>query len=325
MTVPMNLLCQSPVSAGMTPAQAVRNTVDLAKRADALDYHRFWVAEHHSDQALASASPEVMIAHLASVTQRLRIGAGGVLLPYYRPLKVAEQFNLLAALFPDRIDLGLGRSGGSEGHAPQALGMRPPSFDDVDELLSWLGTGTAKRPYADTTASPRIDSPAQPWVLGTSPASARYAGERGLPYAFGGFLDPRGMVPALTAYHQHFRPGPFGDRPRVNLAWYVQAAETEAEAQALTRSSEHWFVETLLRGKNPPFPDPASLGSATYSPMEQMAIAMRRQFALVGTADQVRSGIEQLVAQTHADEITLVTIPFEHEARVRSYELIAKA
>jgi luciferase family oxidoreductase group 1 len=324
MNVPLNILCQSPVSEGMTPADAVHHTVALAKEADTLGYHRFWVAEHHSDQALASASPEVMITHLAGQTRNLRIGSGGVLLPYYQPMKVAEQFNLLATLFPGRIDLGIGRGGGAEGHAPQALGLRPPRFEDVDELLSWLGPGSADRPYADTFASPRGEATAEPWVLGTSTSSATYAGERGLPYAFGGFLDPRGMVPALMAYHQAFRPSRWLDRPRVNLAWYVQAAETEAEAHALTRSSEHWFIETLLRGKNPLFPDPARI-DARYGPMEQMALAMRRQFALVGTADQVLSGIEDLVKQTRADEVTLVTIPFEHEARMASYRLLAEA
>lgn len=323
--VPLSILCQSPVSTGMTPADAVRHTVALARAADTWGYHRFWVAEHHSDQALASASPEVMVTHLASVTERLRIGSGGVLLPYYRPLKVAEQFNLLEALFPGRIDLGLGRSGGSEGHAPQALGMRRPSFDDVDELLAWLGPGRADRPYADTFASPRVDAPAQPWVLGTSPASARYAAARGLPYAFGGFLDPRGMMEALAAYHQDFQPGPFGDRPRVMLAWYVQVADTEAEAQHHARSSEHWFVETFLRGRNATFPDPAALATASYAPMEQMALAMRRSFALVGTATKVMEGLADLVRRTAADELMLVTIPFDPAARLRSYELLAAA
>jgi len=322
---PFNILCQSPVSEGSSPKEAIGNTVSMAREADDLGYHRFWVAEHHSDDALASASPEILIAHLASITKNLRIGSGGVLLPYYRPLKVAEQFNLLEALFPGRIDLGIGRSGGSEGHAAQALGLKAAGgFSAVDELLSWLGVGTEKRPFTDTFASPRVQSTVEPWVLGTSPASATYAGLRGLPYAFGGFLDPRGMVPALAAYHQNFRPSRWLERPRVNLAWYVQAAATEAEARALTVSSEHWFVETLLRGRNPRFPDPAGI-VAEYSPMEQMAIAMRRQFALVGTAEQVLEGLEALVRQTAADELTLVTIPFEHEARLESYRLLAHA
>ena len=321
----LSILCQSPVSDGMTPSDAVANTVDLAKQAEDLGYHRFWVAEHHSDRALASGSPEILIAHLASITSRMRIGAGGVQLPFYAPFKVAEQFNLLASLFPDRIDLGLGRSGGSEGHAPQALGMRPPAFEAVDELLTWLGEGTSGRPFTDTFASPAPATPAEPWVLGTSPASATYAGKRGLPYAFGGFLDPRGLVPALSAYHQHFQPSRWLDRPKVNLAWYVHAAETEAEAKALTRSSEHWFVETFVRGGNPTFPSPDRCDHASYNPIEQMAIAMRRQFALVGSAEQVLDGLQALARQYQVDELTLVTIPFEHEARVDSYRLLAEA
>jgi len=315
----LNVLCQSPVSEGMAPAVAIANTVDLAQRAEALGYHRFWFAEHHSDPALASASPEVMVAHVGALTQRIRLGSGGVLLPYYAPLKVAEQFRLLATLCPNRVDLGIGRSGGSEGHAAQALGPRPPTFDGVDELLGWL---RGKGPYDDTVASPVTDHLPEPWVLGTSASSARYAGVRGLPYAFGGFLDPRGMVEALTAYHQSFRPG-WRDTPYVNLAWYVQAADTEAEAKELTRASEHWFVETFLRGRTRPFPGPQTTASARYAPMEEMAIAMRRQFALVGTGEQVRAGLQKLADDYVVDELTLVTIPFEHAARVRSYELIA--
>jgi luciferase family oxidoreductase group 1 len=324
MKLTLNALCQSPISEGMSATQAVHNTVDLAKRLDGLGYHRFWLAEHHSDPSLASSSPEVMMSHIASVTQQIRVGSGGVLLPYYSPYKVAEQFNLLASLFPGRIDLGLGRSGGSEGQAPAALGVRnSDAFKALDELLSWLGEGRASRPFANTFASPPC-APAEPWVLGTSPASARYAGERGLPYAFGGFLDPRGMVPALQTYHQSFRPG-WLEKPKVNLGWYVQAAETEKEAKALTRSSEHWFVKTFLRGATEPFPSPQTTDAASYGPHEQMAIAMRQQFALVGTAEQVLGGLETLQKQYAIDEFTLVTIPYAHEARVRSYELLAKA
>lgn len=323
----LSILCQSPVSAGTPPEVAARQTVELAKLADRVGYERFWVAEHHSDVALASGAPEVMVAHLAAVTDRIRVGSGGVLMPYHSPFHVAEQFNLLAALNPGRIDLGLGRSGGSEQQAPQALGVRSSgaaTFQAVDELMSWLGEGSDKRPYPTTFASPRVSEPAEPWILGTSAASARFAAERGLPYAFGGFLDPRGMMDALGTYHQHFTPG-WGDAPRVMLAWYVQAAETEAEAHALTRSSEHWFVENLIRGRNAPFPDPATISGGDYGPMEQMAIAMRRQFAIVGTGEQVRDRLEALQTQTAADELMLVTIPFEHEARMRSYELIASA
>jgi luciferase family oxidoreductase group 1 len=324
----LGILCQSPVSEGMTPVEAVRNTVALAREAEVLGYERFWVAEHHSDVALASASPEVMVAHIASVTNRIRVGSAGVLLPFYSPFKVAEQFNLLAALFPDRVDLGVGRSGGSENHAPQALGVRAAgqaSFAAFDELLGWLGQGTASRPFADTFASPRCDAPAQPWVLGTSPVSARYAAERGLRYAFGGFLDPRGLVPALQAYHQHFTPSRWLDRPSVNLGWYVQAAATEAEAVELSSSSEHWFVETFLRGRTAVFPTIEAARSARYSPTEDMAIAMRRQYALIGTGEQVVAGLRSLQQQFMVDAFTLVTLPHDFDAKVESYRLIAEA
>jgi luciferase family oxidoreductase group 1 len=330
-SVPLNILCQSPVSVGMTPRDAVGHTVALARDAEALGYHRFWVAEHHSDAALASAAPEVLVAAIAAQTERMRIGSGGVLLPYYTPFKVAEQFNLLEALFPGRIDLGLGRSGGSERHAPQALGLDPRrmqpehAFNAIDELLSWLGPGADGRPFPDTVASPSVAQSAQPWVLGTSASSATYAGERGLPYTFGGFLDPRGLVEALGAYHRAFQPSRWLQRPRVNLAWYVQAAETEAEAQRLARSSEHWFIETFLRGGNPRFESPEAVAGATYAPMEQMAIQMRRQFALIGTGAQVMDQLMGLQQTYQLDELTLVTICFDPEARRASYRLIAEA
>jgi alkanesulfonate monooxygenase SsuD/methylene tetrahydromethanopterin reductase-like flavin-dependent oxidoreductase (luciferase family) len=162
-------------------------------------------------------------------------------------------------------------------------------------------------------------------VLGTSPASARYAADRGLPYAFGGFLDPRGMLDALAAYHQHFRPGPFGQRPRVMLAWYVQPADSEAEARHLARSTEHWFVQTFVRGGNPTFADPDQLAGERYGPMEELALAMRRQFALVGTAEHVLDGLEQLVKQTACDELMLVSIAHDPEARRHGYRLLAGA
>ncbi|MCB9671348.1 MAG: LLM class flavin-dependent oxidoreductase [Alphaproteobacteria bacterium] len=319
----LNILCQSPVSEGSTPSDAIRNTLELAQLADRTGYHRFWVAEHHSDPALASASPEILVAHLAATTRNLHIGSGGVLLPYYSPFKVAEQFRMLAALHPGRIDLGIGRSGGSEGEAPAALGIHAPdSFRAMDELLGWLA---GRRMRRETFASPDGVTPPTPWMLGTSPASARFAGERGLPYAFGGFLDPRQMGESLQTYHQTFQPSVWADRPRVNLAWYVQAAETEREARELTRSSEEWFVDCLLRGSCQPFPDPARLGEPGWSPMERMLVEMRRQLSLVGTGEQVVAGLRALKAQTAADELTLVTIPWSHEARLTSYRLIAEA
>lgn len=323
----LSILCQSPVSNGSTATAAVRETVALAKNAEAWGYHRFWCSEHHSDRALGSASPEILVAAIAAQTSTIRVGSGGVLLPYYAPLKVAEQFNLLEALFPGRIDLGLGRSGGSEGHAPQAL--RPDlaqrdAWKLVDETLSWLGSGSSKRPFADTFASPAGDSPA-PWILGTSPASARFAAERGLPYAFGGFLDPRDLMPSLQTYHQHFKSSRWLDRPYLCLGWYVQCAPTEKEAFEAALSTEHWFVQSILRGENHPFASPAEAARHDYSHPEKMALEFRRSSSLIGTAPQILTGLRSMQKSWMIDEFMLVSIAHDPAVRREGYRLIAQA
>lgn len=301
----LSILCQSPVVEGRSAAQAVHETVALARAADDLGYHRFWVAEHHSDRALASASPEVMISHLASITRRIRVGSGGVLLPYYSPLKVAEQFNLLEVLFPGRIDLGLGRAGGSEGRAPQALRSqaepRAP-FADVDELLTW-----------------------PVWILGSSPASARYAAERGLPYAFGAFLDPRHLMAALATYHQHFQPSRHLERPTVILAWFAIIGESEQDARHQAASSEAWFVDTFLRGHNRPFPAAETAMAASHGPQEQAMLMMKRQACSVGTAAQVLDQLRGLCQRFAVDEVMVVSITDDPARRLRGYALLAQA
>ncbi len=324
----LSILCQSPVVEGRSAAQAVHETVALARAADDLGYHRFWVAEHHSDRALASASPEVMISHLASITRRMRIGSGGVLLPYYAPLKVAEQFNLLEVLFPGRIDLGLGRAGGSEGRAPQALRSRAdqgPPFADVDELLTWLGPGSAQRSYPEVFATPCPARATPVWILGSSPASARYAAERGLPYVFGAFLDPRHLMAALSTYHQHFQPSRHLERPTVILAWFAVIGETEQDAQQQAASSEAWFVDTFLRGHNRPFPTAATALSASHGPQEQAMLMMKRQACSVGTAEQVLGQLRGLCQQLAVDEVMVVSITDDPARRLRGYELLARA
>ena len=328
MALTLNILCQSPVNVGRSPLDAVRETVDLAKAADELGYHRFWVAEHHSDKALASASPAVLMAHIAAQTQQIRVGSGGVLLPHHAPLKVAEDFNLLATLHPDRIDLGVGRSGGSEGRAPQALRSRVgtgKAWDLFDELLSWMGEGTQSRPFPEVFATPPTSNPAQVWALGTSAASAQFAGQRGLPYSFGAFLDPRNLMAALGAYHGAFQPSRWSDAARVNLGWYVCAADTEEEAWQRCKSSELWFVETFLRGQNKPFPTNAQAEAADYSPQEQMMIEFRRQTSIVGTGEQVIKGLTALKDQLMVDEFTLVTLTHDPAHRHDSYRCIANA
>jgi luciferase family oxidoreductase group 1 len=328
--VELSILDQSPVSADMSASDALKNTLALAKRADELGYRRYWVSEHHNDVAFAHAAPEILICRLAAATERIRIGSGGVLLSHYSPYKVAEQFNLLESLFPGRIDLGIGRAGGGEGESGQALrpwGEVGPSYwDKVGQLLAWMGRGRpAERPYPRVHARPLAESEPHYWILGTSPASARYAAQRGLSYAFGGFLDPRSMVESLAAYHQHFAPSRYLERPYTNLTWFVLAAETEVEAKALARSAEVWFVRTFVRGGVSAFPSDAEARAERLSPQEEMMVALRREFTLIGTGTQVVEGLHRLKSRLQCDELSLVTLTAEPAARLRSYELIAAA
>jgi len=326
----LSILDQSPVTAGMTPAEALSNTLDLAQRAEALGYHRYWVSEHHNDHAFAHASPEILIPRIASVTSTIRVGSGGVLLSHYSPYKVAEQFNLLQTLFPGRIDLGIGRSGGGEGQSTAALRSSGPGglshWDRVDQLLAWTGPGRPKdRQYPDVHARPLVDSEPDYWILGTSPASAKFAADRGLPYAFGGFLDARKLVESFTTYHQHFRPSRHLDAPRTNLTWFALAAETEERAFELARCAEVWFVRTFVRGGVSAFPTNEEAAAEPFAPMEQALLQMRRQAVSVGTGAQVVASLRQLKKQLMIDELSLVTLTAEHSDRVRSYELISEA
>lgn len=314
----------------MNASDALNNTLALAERAEELGYQRYWVSEHHNDLAFAHAAPEILICRLAAATQRMRIGAGGVLLSHYSPYKVAEQFNLLESLFPGRIDLGIGRAGGGEGASGQALrpwGEGGPSYwDKVGQLLAWTGRGRpSERPYPEVHARPMLESEPQYWILGTSPTSARYAAQRGLAYAFGGFLDPRMMVESLTAYHQNFVPSRYLQQPHTNLTWFVLAAETREEAKALARSAEVWFVRTFLRGGVSAFPSDAEARAEQLSPQEEMVLAFRREFTLIGTATEVVEGLHRLKTSLQCDELSLVTLTADHATRMRSYELIAAA
>lgn len=325
----VSILDQSPVTSGMTPGQALQNSLDLARRADELGYERYWVSEHHNDHAFAHAAPELMICRIAAATSRIRVGSGGVLLSHYSPYKVAEQFNLLETLFPGRIDLGIGRSGGGEGRSTQALrpgtGGGASHWDRVDQLLGWTGNGRPdERAYPEVHARPLVNGEPDYWILGTSPASAKFAGERGLPYAFGGFIDARALMPSLMEYHRSFRPSRHLEAPRTNLTWFALAADTESRAHELAKSAEAWFVRTFVRGGVSAFPTNEEAAAERYNPTEHAMIGMRRQFAAVGTAEQVTETLRGITTKFQIDELSVVTLTAEHSDRVRSYELLAE-
>jgi luciferase family oxidoreductase group 1 len=323
----ISVLDQSPVSEGSAGAEALRNTMDLARLADELGYHRYWVAEHHGGGMVAGPSPEVLIGPIASATERLRVGSGGVMLPHYSPLKVAESFSVLAGLFGDRIDLAVGRASGTDPLTAHALqrDRRHAAQDDfpeqLAELLAYLEDDVpAGHPFARLTALPGLPHRPASWLLGSSPQSAIWAGQLGLPYAFADFINPHGAEIAAL-YRERFVAGPRLQAPRLIVAAWALAADTGEEAERLAASAQMAFA-MLRRGR--PIPVPPVDTALRFLRADGAAEAAGRR-TIVGTAPRVRAELEALVHAYGADEAMVVTITHDHEARRRSYELIADA
>jgi len=324
----LSVLDQSPIPEGLTGGDALRNTIDLARLADELGYHRYWLAEHHGTPGLACASPEVVIGPVAAATQRIRVGTGGVMLPHYSPLKVAETFSMLSGLYPGRIDLGLGRAPGTSATVAHALqrDRRQPAPDDfpeqLDELLGYFAHRKQQAgPFRQIPAM-HFESP-EPWLLGSSPQSAVWAAEFGLPYAFADFINPAGESYAAY-YREHFQPSERLAEPRVAVAVWAVCAETGDEALRLSASSRMMMLH-LYRGKLiavPPMERALRFLEEEGVPM-QMLPPNRRM--ITGDPDEVRRAIERVAADYRAEEALVVNILYEHAARRRSYELIARA
>ncbi|HEY6759999.1 MAG TPA: LLM class flavin-dependent oxidoreductase [Baekduia sp.] len=327
----LSVLDQSPVREGGTGASALRDTLDLARLADGLGYHRYWVAEHHGGPMLAGPAPEVLIGPIASVTARIRVGSGGVMLPHYSPLKVAESFSLLAGLFPERIDLGLGRASGTDPLTQYALqrDRRDAAPDDFPqqlvELLMYLNRtfpeGHRFARLADALPG-RPETP-EPWLLGSSPQSAIWAAELGLPYAFADFIAP-GNEAIAADYRARFQPSERWREPKTIVAAWVLAADSEDEARYLSTSSRMAFT-MLRRGRLIPVPPPDKAVRFLESEGEDPYSAPPGRRTIVGGIDQVRAQVEQLADDYGADEVVVVTITHDHAARRRSYQLLADA
>ncbi len=325
----ISVLDQSPVSEGSTGAVALHNTLDLAKLADKLGYTRYWVAEHHGTPLLACANPEVMIAAIASITSRIRVGSGGVMLPHYSPLKVAETFSILSALFPERIDLGLGRAPGTDHHPAVALQRdrrqaAPNDFpEQLAELLGYLENNLpAGHPFARLADLPGRPHVPEVWLLGSSEQSAIWAADSGLPYAFADFINPNGASFA-DIYRQRFCPSETLKQPRIIVAGWAVCAQSDAEAQRLA-SSARMTRAMMNEGKLIPVPsiEKALRFLEQRGPNADTVARPRR--AIIGDPSTVKQGIEELAALYGADEVAVVTITFDHAARLRSYELIAE-
>jgi len=322
----LSILDQSPIVNGTSSGNAIKQTIQLAQEADKLGYNRFWVSEHHNTKSFASASPEILITRIASLTSNIRVGSGGVLLTHYSPLKVAEQFCMLENLFPGRIDLGIGRAGGGDALTNRALNPNmlndDETFNKYNELISYLEQTTALN--KKVKAVPQINSVPELWVLGTSPASAVYAGERGLPYSFGSFINDEQCVQSMQMYHQKFAPSKHLTKPYVNHAVYVICAETDDEALRISRSSELWFVKSFLRREDIPFPTNEEAKNTDYSLQEEMVLTVRRKGTIIGSVDKVKNKLEQLAKDLVINEFTIVTITAEFEDRLKSYRLLSE-
>ncbi len=328
----LSVLDQSPIAAGKTAANAIANTLDLARTADRLGYHRYWLAEHHASPALAGAAPEALIGPVALVTSRIRVGSGGIMLPHYSPFKVAETFKMLAAIAPGRIDLGLGRAPGSDQRTALALRQdRSRGFGAEDftqalaELLAYLDEAPdgglpadhVFAPLRDTLPSGGGNLPV--WLLGSSPDSAMLAGQLGLPYCVADFINPEGAELARL-YRQSFRPSTHLDAPSVIAAIWTIAAPTTEEAQRLSAPAAMMFAH-LIRGTL--IAVPSIEDAEAWLAANPQALAMRRRRVVTGTPTEVKAELDEVAALYGADELMLVNILPDHAPRRRSYELLA--
>lgn len=327
----LSVLDQSPIRAGATAADAVHETLALARHCERLGYHRYWVAEHHSSGALAGAAPEILIARIASLTDRIRVGSGGVMLSHYAPLKVAEQFRMLETLFPGRIDMGLGRAPGSDMMTAVALaqGHEPTGPDaypgQVLDLIGFLrGTLAKDHPFARIRAMPEGDGMPEPWLLGSSDQSAMIAAYLGLPYSFAHFISDVGGPQAMDSYRSLFRPSAIAAQPTASIGVFVICAETEAEAERLAASRDLWRLR-LDRADPGPFPTVEEALAYPYSEAERARVRQNRRRMVVGDPAQARAGLEELARRYGVDELVVVTICHDPEARRRSYALLAEA
>ena len=326
MTYRLSVLDQSPIAQGSDAAQAVRNTLDLAQAADRLGFHRYWLAEHHASRSLAGVAPEALIGPVALATERIRVGSGGVMLPHYSPFKVAETFSLLAAMAPGRIDLGLGRAPGSDQRTAFALQrdrskrMASDFPEQLDELTAYLeGTMPEDHVFASLQhLMPSGGGMPELWMLGSSPDSAIWAAERGLPYCFADFINSDGAHLAQH-YRRSFRPSQRLAAPYVMAATWSIAAPTSDEAERLAAPARMMFAH-LVAGT--PIPVPPVEEALAW--LEANPGANRRQRRTVlGTPDEVRHGLDAVASEYGADELMLVNILPDHDARRRSYALVA--
>jgi luciferase family oxidoreductase group 1 len=326
-----SVLDLAPVPVGATTAEALRNSLDLARHVERLGFHRYWVAEHHNMPGIASSAPAVLIGHIADATSSIRVGSGGVMLPNHAPLVVAEQFGMLEAFHPGRIDLGIGRAPGTDQLTAAALRRTPHiSADtfprDLGQLLAYFESGAevvTEDPFGHTiTAVPARGNVPAFWLLGSSDYSAQVAAYLGLPFAFAHHFSPDNTLPALEVYRSTFRPSATLAQPYAMVAAAVVCAPTDDDAAWLALPSALSFLR-LRSGRPGLLPTPEEAAAYPYDDVEREFVARRQKHQVIGSPASVRDGLAELLAQTRADELMLTTVVHNHQDRLRSYALVA--
>jgi luciferase family oxidoreductase group 1 len=322
--IPVSVLDLVPVIEGGTATESFKNSIELARHAERLGYNRVWFAEHHSMPGIASAATSIVIGRVAAETSRIRVGSGGIMLPNHAPLLIAEQFATLEAMFPGRIDLGLGRAPGSDRATAHAL-RRSLDADDFPQLLQELeyflrDSGVNQRVRAVPTGGANVPI----WLLGSSGFSAQLAGQLGLPFSFAAHFSPENLEGALKLYRDNFRPSDVLDEPYVMVALNVFAAETDREAERLATSQHQSFIN-LLRGTPSKIQPPVDDMNRVWTAAEKSMVEQRMGGSIIGRPEKVRSELRSLQDLTKADELIVHAMIYDHAARLRSYEIVAEA
>jgi len=327
----LSVLDLAPVPDGYTSADALRHTLELARHVERLGYVRYWLAEHHNMPGIASSAPAVLIASVADATERIRVGSGGVMLPNHAPLVVAEQFGMLEALHPGRIDLGIGRAPGTDPVTAAALRRSADalSADDFPEqLMDLIGFFTGEfpddHPYRSITAVPALGNMPALWMLGSSGYGAQIAGVLGLPFAFAHHFSAQYTLPALELYRRAFRPSAVLSEPYAMIGVSVVCAEDDARARWLSAPGALSYLR-LRTGRPGTFPSPEEAAAYPYTPAERAAVEDRLRDQVIGDPAGVRKRLDELVASTRVDELMVTTMLHDHADRLRSYELVAEA
>ena len=328
--IKLSVLDQSPIRSGGSHRDAVFETLELAKAAERLGYHRYWLAEHHNSGGLACSAPEILIGRVASVTRTLRVGSGGVMLSHYSPLKVAETFRMLETLFPGRIDLGIGRAPGTDRRTSAAL--RPGSDGwggqqfpgQIADLFGFLANRLdPKHPFARVRTVPEGDSTPPVWLLGSSDQSGVLAAGFGCRFSFAHFINEQGGPAVMRTYRQQFRPSSQLQQPEGSIGVFVVCADTEEQAKRLCSSRDLWRLR-VDQGAMGPFPSVAEALAYPYSDAERAQVALNQRRLVIGSPEQVKAQLMNLCQAYGVDELVVLTITYRFESRLRSYQLLAQ-